>query len=288
MGRMKRYFFLALLVGWTAVLPACQSTQNFVRADGPVFIGAYAPEPPDFSGNLKVVTWNIKFAQEIDQAIGELQSQAELRGADFLLLQEMDETGVDAIARTLGYNYVYYPASVHAENGLNFGNAILSKWPLSQPGKILLPHESPANGQRRIAVTAVAAVGDQAIPIYSLHIETIALSSEKQLQQSEAIVQEIDPAAGVVIAGGDFNTIAQIGITALEERFARANMTRVAPGNRSTVIKAGKGFTADHIFVRGGKRLDSGVWPQTAASDHFPVWVDLSILQDEATENRHE
>ncbi len=278
MGLMKNYFYLAALMGLTAVLTACQSTQNYEDLAAPLFAGSYAETPADFAGKIKIVSWNIKFAKEVEQALTELQEVEALQDADFLLLQEMDEAGVDAIARTLGYNYVYYPASVHAENGLNFGNAILSKWPLSQPGKILLPHESPTNGQTRIAVTAVASVGDLEIPVYSIHTETFVLSSEKRLQQTEAIIEQIDEDAAVVIAGGDFNTISQIGVAALEERFARVDMERVSANTGPTVIRGSKGFTADHIFARNSEVIASGVWPDTKASDHFPVWVELVLL----------
>ncbi len=278
MGAMRLYFYLLLGVGLTAVFTACQSTQNYEDSTAPLFEGSYAETPADFSGKIKIVSWNIKFAEEVEQALTELQEVEALQGADFLLLQEMDEAGVDAIARTLGYNYVYYPASVHAENGLNFGNAILSKWPLSQPEKILLPHESPTNGQTRIAITAVATVGDREIPVYSIHTETFVLSSEKRLQQTEAIVEQIDEAVAVVIAGGDFNTISQIGVAALEERFARVDMERVSANTGPTVIRGSKGFTADHIFARNSEVIARGVWPDTEASDHFPVWVELVLL----------
>ncbi len=275
MGAMRLFFYLLLGVGLTAVFTACQSTQNYDDPNAPLFAGSYAETPADFAGELKIVSWNIKFAGEVEQALAELPEVEALRAADFLLLQEMDEASVDAIARTLGYNYVYYPASVHPETGRNFGNAILSKWPLSQPGKIVLPYESPTNGQTRIAVTAVATVGDREIPLYSTHNETFVLSSEKRLQQTETIVEQIDKGADIVIAGGDFNTISQIGVAALEERFAKADMERVPTG--PTVIRAGKGFPADHIFVRGGEIAASGVWSETEASDHFPVWVELAL-----------
>lgn len=278
MGAMRLYFYLLLGVGLTAVFTACQSTRNFDDPDAPLFEGSYAETPADVSGNLKIVSWNIKFAEEVEQAITELQEVEELQDADFLLLQEMDEASVDAMAQTLGYNYVYYPASVHPESGRNFGNAILSKWPLSQPGKIVLPYESPTNGQTRIAVTAVATIGDLEVPVYSIHTETFVLSSEKRLQQTEAIVEQIDDSVAVVIAGGDFNTISQIGVAALEERFARVNMERVSANTGPTVIRGSKGFTADHIFARNSEVIANGVWPDTEASDHFPVWVELTLL----------
>ncbi len=256
-------------------MAACQPVQNYSDPTGPLFTGNYAATPPDFNGQIKVVSWNIQIDREIEPAIADLQEAVELKDADFLLFQEMDETRTDTIAAALGYNYVYYPISVHPETGRNFGNAILSKWPLSRPEKILLPYESPTNKQIRAAVTAVAGVAGREITLYSIHNETAVLSSDKRLQQTDAIVEQIDEGTAVVIAGGDFNTISQIGVAALEERFAKAGMERADTG--VTVIRAGQGFAADHIFTRGGKVTDSGVWTDTEASDHFPVWVEMVV-----------
>jgi endonuclease/exonuclease/phosphatase family metal-dependent hydrolase len=74
-----------------------------------------------------------------------------LQGADIILLQEMDEAGTEHVARELAHNYVYYPASVPFMQGRNLGNAVLSRWPLTQPHKLLLPYRHLAIRQTRIA-----------------------------------------------------------------------------------------------------------------------------------------
>lgn len=61
---------------------------------------------------LRIVSFNIKFGRRIDAAI-EVLGTGNLRGADVLALQEMDEVGVERIARALKLNYVYYPGSIH-------------------------------------------------------------------------------------------------------------------------------------------------------------------------------
>lgn len=272
-----------LLFAFTAVnllflCVACDSIQNYEETTGPLFSGNYAESPLE-SGNLKVITWNIKFAEEVNTAVAELQEVRELQDADFLLLQEMDETAVDEIAKTLKYNYVYYPASVHNQNDKNFGNAILAKWPLSDPQKILLPHENPTNEQTRIAVKATAVINEQAIDIYSVHTETVWLSPEKRDEQIDAVVAEIDPEAEIVIVGGDFNTTREAEVTAVADRFAGIEMERFSAGADPTVTKFGLDFTADHVFARGVSLIENGVWQQTEASDHFPVWVELALVE---------
>ena len=54
----------------------------------------------------------------------------------------MDAPRTDAVARHLQMNYVYYPGSVH-ENGRDFGNAVLSRWPIVADKKLILPHRDP-------------------------------------------------------------------------------------------------------------------------------------------------
>lgn len=270
-----------LLAALTAVIllvfgAACDGTQNYEETTGPLFTGNYAEPPPEGDGHLKVITWNIKFAEAVDTAVAELKTVSELQDADVLLLQEMDETAVDEIAKTLKYNYVYYPASVHSQTDKNFGNAILARGPLSAPQKILLPHENPTNEQTRIAVKATAVINQQTIDLVSVHTETVWLSPEKRNEQIDAIVAEINPEAAIVIVGGDFNTTREAEVTAVSDRFAEIDMERASAGTEPTVTKFGLDFTADHIFARGVSLIENGVWQQTEASDHYPVWVELA------------
>ena len=74
-------------------------TKNFVDPTGPRFAGCCATEPE--RSELRVVTFNIQYSVEIDKAIRLFKSAPELRDADFVLLQEMDEDGVRRIADAL-------------------------------------------------------------------------------------------------------------------------------------------------------------------------------------------
>ena len=254
-----------------------RTMKNYDSPDGPRFTGQYAPEAPEFDGMLKVITWNIRFAQDVETAVTELQSIPDLQDADILLLQEMDEQGAELIARELGYNYVYYPASVHSYHKRNFGNAILTKWPIASDKKLLLPHENPSNRQLRIAVRATITIGGQDVLVYATHTETYWLPQDKRDEQAAAITADIlaEPGYETVIVGGDFNTVTQADVVDLEAVFAPAGLERIAAGAGPSVEVAGVGIEADHLFARGFTPKDNGVVADTAASDHFPVWVVL-------------
>ena len=75
-------------------------------------------------------TYNLRWGRHVNRAIHVLQTRAPLRGADVVLLQEMDADGTERIANALEMFWVYYPAAIHPKRGRDFGNAILSRWPI--------------------------------------------------------------------------------------------------------------------------------------------------------------
>lgn len=240
---------------------------------GPLFEGGYAgkrPFPPPTS--LKIITYNIDFGQLVDKAIVELITIPALQNSDILLLQEMDERGVDQIAQALHYNYIYYPASIH-KHGKNFGNAILSPWPISQPYKLLLPYYSIPIHQRRIAARAMVDVGGTPILVYNAHTETYLSTRQHRREQAIAILDDIDPAQAHVIVGGDFNTVRKATTLRIDKLAAEQGLTRATVNVGATVHRFPA--IADHIYVRGLSVMEAGKAEETAASDHLPVWAVL-------------
>lgn len=257
-----------------------RSMENYTAAYGPRFEGELSLPPFAFDGSLKVITWNIRFGEDVETAVAELQNNPSLQNADILLLQEMDEQGVAAIADELGYHYVYFPVSIHSHHKRNFGNAVLSKWPISAAHKLLLPHENPSNEQRRNAARATITIAGQTALLYSVHTETVWLPQGKRNAQAQAIAADIlaQPAVDFVIVGGDFNTITAADVAALENVLAQAGLARVSAGAGASVSVWGFEVAADHLFARGFTPLDNGVDAETAASDHYPVWANLFVL----------
>lgn len=267
--RSTLLFFLLLLT-------ACQPISNYDIEATP-FVGAYATTISTNSPNLRLVTWNIQYGEDVEAAATALFENENLNKADVLLLQEMDETAVSQIAQDLQLNYIYYPASIHSHHDKNFGNAILSPWPLSQPAKLILPHENPKNNQIRIAVRAVADIDGVPALIYSTHTETIWLSEAKRAAQIEAIVDDIAANGddyAIIIVGGDFNSTTAVSIQNITTQFESVGLERLSTGASPTVIVGGIEFTADHLFAKGITLIENGVETEIEASDHFPVWVD--------------
>lgn len=249
--------------GWNSVI-------NYLDPGGPVYRGS-SGVPSGFDRRIRVVTFNIQFARRVDRAIDALVSHPELHGADVLVLQEMDAPGVEAVARALRLNYVYYPVSRHPKHGRDFGNGLLSPWPIEECRKLLLPHTSRFLKQARAAVTAHIRIGDHALRVYSLHLEApFAISSDGRRRQAAEILADARSTEGPVIVAGDFNNH---GIGADFVRHGFAWPTKHVGGSV-------RGFSYDHVFVRGLRLAGStaGVARDVKdASDHRPVWADLQM-----------
>lgn len=245
---------------------------------GPKFEGHFAGAPPQDPQTLKVVSYNVNDGLDVPQVARELGMYNPLRGADFILLQEMDEEGTEQIARELQYNYIYYPSTMPARIARNFGNAILSRWPLSQPHKLILPHKHPTNKQLRIAVRATAELPDRVITLYSVHTETYTVMTKHRKAQVAAIADDIGPGESPVIVSGDFNTVSGRSIRRIKRLFGEIGLVRASAGSGTTVKKYKiRPSAADHIFTRGFEVKDRGTLYAALASDHFPVWVELIL-----------
>jgi endonuclease/exonuclease/phosphatase family metal-dependent hydrolase len=260
---MRRRAALALLGGGAM---GCATAENYLDPDGPRYAGTSGVT---FAGRphvLKVVSWNIAYARQIEGAIEQLRGHADLRGADIVLLQEMDAAGSQAIAGALGLNWVYYPSSVTPKTRRDFGNAVLTRFPIEADGKLLLPHLGRVLRRSRAATWARLRVGDEAWRVYSLHLGSpLGLSGGKRGEQAETVgrhaARSADPA---VIVGGDFNSHGAAGrVAALDFHWP----TRTIGGTTGS-------FPLDHVLLRGFRYAHSGIARGIrGVSDHRPVWT---------------
>jgi len=195
------------LIGTIALsLPlGCALAKNFDDPNGPRYVGTYSTVPSMAADDFTLATFNIEFGVEVERAANEIRAYAELADAAVLLLQEMDPVGTDWIARELGYDYVYYPGSIH--HGKEFGNAVLSRWPIADDRKLILPYRNPTNGRIRIAVRATLDTPSGAVVVYSVHSDTIWLGPRARLEQAQAIIDDARTFAPPIAIGGDFNTL---------------------------------------------------------------------------------
>ena len=247
----------------------CAAASNYVDSAGPRFGGAAPARAPAASGDtVRVVAFNIAFARHTAGAIDLLRSRPGLAGADLILLQEMDAPSTEAVAESLGLSWVYYPSVLHPTSDRDFGNAVLSRWPIIADRKIILPHLARVRSSQRVAVAATVMTDRGPVRVYSVHLATlIGNGPAARRDQLSTVLADADSFPTVLI-GGDFNseTVAEV---ALERGYAWP--TRGLPHTNSW-------WTFDHVLVRGlALAADSamGVAGNGGTSDHNPIWAVL-------------
>ena len=262
---------VALIVLGLAAGAGCRTASNHTDALGPRYAGTPAavalPATTGAPDALRLVTFNIQFAKHVDRAIEVLNAGEPLQGADIITLQEMDADGTRRIADALGMAYVYDPAVLHRRTRRDFGNAILSRWPIVEDRKVILPHLARFENTQRVATAATVLVGDVAVRVYSVHLATwVEVGPGARRDQVQAILADARPYERVIVSG-DMNSY---GIGAA---FQVAGYRWPTEHNPAT----DRWFKWDHIFLKGldaPERDSTGVFRETrGASDHRPVWA---------------
>ncbi|HEY8231697.1 MAG TPA: endonuclease/exonuclease/phosphatase family protein [Vicinamibacteria bacterium] len=265
-----------------AASAACVPATNYLDPAGPIH--QWRREEPPLTvpapATLRVVSFNIAYAIEIDRAISVLREVDALRDADVLALQEMDAPGTARIAQALGMNAVYFPSGVHPKHLRDFGCAVLSPWPLSEPRKLVLPHGARGSGLRRAAASAVVTRRGERIRVYSVHLPSpFAISGGSRKDELRALAKDAATSVEPVVIAGDFNSHGKVEEL---ERAGFAWLTRgLGGGTRFRLL----GITLanlryDHVVTRGlalapGPDALGVVADNRGASDHRPIWAVL-------------
>ncbi len=265
---------LPLLLALAVPIAGCRTGLNYGRPEGPRYSGgaASAATAPTRAGDtLRVVTFNIELGRRVDSALVVLTTEPALRGADVVLLQEMDEAGTQRIAAALRMAYVYYPASVRRSTHREFGNAVLSRWPIVADAKLVLPHIGRLARTERTATAATIRVDSVLVRVYSTHLGTFfQVGGGGRRDQLRTILADADRFPRVIL-GGDMNSA---GVGRLAEELGYAWPTR----RERHTDKLGR---LDHIFLRGLDVPDSAaagiVRDNHHASDHRPVWARVIL-----------
>ncbi len=227
------------------------------------------------------MAWNIEHGRKIDQAIDEIQSTPELASSDIILVQEMSPDSAAQLADGLDVNHVYGAVADSCVTGLPFGNAVLSRWPITGSETIPLPGVAPISPQPRCAVHATVEINGTVISAISVHLETAYMRRKGRTAQARALARH--PLANrpvPTVIGGDFNSASPLAVQAIDRVMNGAAFARATDAGEPTFRRFSRPFTLDHLYARGvsghpWKTAASGVIQTATASDHQPIWTDL-------------
>jgi endonuclease/exonuclease/phosphatase family metal-dependent hydrolase len=257
---------------------ACRPGVNYADPVSPRYAGsARVVNTPSERDTLRIVSFNIEYARETRRAARLLSTVARLRDADIILLQEMTAPATRFLADSLHMRYVYYPAIYNRILRRDIGNAILSRWPIADDAKLILPGQSRYAKTQRIATAATIKFRDRSIRIYSTHFGTPAdLGRKGRAAQLQSILDDAS-AYPLVVIGGDMNS---------------ADVGRVARGAgylwpTDTIPSSNAFGRFDHFFVRGlvmpGKASVGTYRVPRSISDHSPIWIRLRLPLTQAS-----
>jgi endonuclease/exonuclease/phosphatase family metal-dependent hydrolase len=186
--------------------------------------------PP--SGSLRAVAWNIQRGIHFDRLRAALLEHPILRGADVLLLSEVDNglgrSGNRHVARdladALGMSYAFAPSYLtleddHLENPEGrentlalAGNAILSRAPIRRAISADLPElrdkfssSEKRLGKKRAVIAELETAGGPVV-VAQAHLDSNASSRQRAQQLAALLAQAGTLDVPRVLVGGDLNT----------------------------------------------------------------------------------
>ena len=224
---------------------------------------------------LTFLTWNIHGrtllgAREHEAEVAELIRRS---GADVVALQEVaavdGERGqAERIASLLGWHSTFAPNLLRGR--LSFGNALLSRAPLSTPRTVDL--SQPRREPRGCVMSESGG-----ITFASVHL---GLAHRERARQAARLTDALASVGGPLVVGGDMND----WFPGRDTRAMRARLSDVQPG--ASYPARLPLFRLDHVFHGPGvERVRAEVISSPiarAASDHLPVVATLAIAAGEA------
>ncbi|WP_169974359.1 endonuclease/exonuclease/phosphatase family protein [Tautonia rosea] len=238
---------------------------------------------------LRILTYNINHGEGIDSRIdlNRITSVIQHAQPDLVALQEVDRgmarTGrldqARLLASRLGMEYVF------GENfeflGGSFGNAVLSRVPITEHRNHLLP--SPAGGEPRGALSATLSLADDGSTFRIISTQFDHRQDDRnRLAAADWLAGLADnPDAPPAILAGDLNAIP----TSPTVRRLSTRWTPASPEVMPTVPANAPRAAFDHVFVAPADRwsiVEVRVLPDSEASDHRPILIVLDWLPQTA------
>jgi endonuclease/exonuclease/phosphatase family metal-dependent hydrolase len=244
---------LRLAAAALAVLAACDPfNTGFHDTEQAVLYRASRPGPePAPAGAITVVTWNVKYGgarlrffwecrgtrvlmteEEVRADVGALAAYLLALRPDVVLLQEVDTAGskrsayVDQVQLLLdgsGLNYAAYASQWKADyipsdgqGPIDSGNAVLSRWPITQAIRHALPLQTDISSleryfylKRNLLEVHLAVPGVGEVAVVDLHAEAFSTdgTKKKHLERFKALLDDLSARGLPVLGGGDFNEI---------------------------------------------------------------------------------
>lgn len=241
------------------------------------------------SPSLRVLSYNIHHGQGVDDVLSLRRIAQVIRGsdADIVALQEVDQgcgrsvgqLQASELEKLTGY-YAVFGKAIDFDGG-EYGQAILSRWPIATSLVHRLPNE--ASREQRIVLEAMVPSELGLIRVLGTHLD----HSKQDLRQLQSIAvdalldklvaSDLKPIATVL--AGDLNDTPKS--RTLESFQQRWQMDPRVPSQASATYPSGSPKSRiDYVMVERSGRLELEkleVLQEPAGSDHLPVLATLLV-----------
>ena len=286
---MKRILTAAALL---LVVAACNKDENYNDK-----YGDRAVIPPK-GQSLRVMTYNIYGARATSPAnAADLDAIAEVirrQNPDFVTLNEVDvftnRTGKDVhqacdLAEKLGMEW-HFSKAIDRDGG-EYGDAVLSKYPILEKRSYRLPCAAEQPGENRSLCVIRVQIDGKDLYVASTHLDHLSGDASRLVQATEIRRIRDTELEGDLILCGDLNAIPSSNVIATMTSF----LTNTGPIDQYTFPSDDPSRKIDYIMyapiehfgvqncqvVSRGDQQVGGV----DASDHRPVIADIRFQTEE-------
>ena len=286
---MKRILTAAALL---LVVAACNKDENYNDK-----YGDRAVIPPK-GQSLRVMTYNIYGARATSPAnAADLDALAEVirrQDPDFVTLNEVDvftdRTGKDVhqardLAEKLGMEW-HFSKAIDRDGG-EYGDAVLSKYPILETRSYRLPCAAEQPGEDRSLCVIRVQIDGKDLYVASTHLDHLSGDASRLVQATEIRRIRDTELEGDLILCGDLNAIPSSNVIATMTSF----LTNTGPIDQYTFPSDDPSRKIDYIMyapiehfgvqncqvVSRGDQQVGGV----DASDHRPVIADIRFQTEE-------
>ncbi|GBC83376.1 hypothetical protein HRbin10_02523 [bacterium HR10] len=243
--------------------------------------GSFRRERSDETpATIRIVSYNVHLGKRLERVLELFRTHPELSRADVIALQEVVRerqlSHARLLAERLGFDYVYLPGK--RKGGREIGLALLSRYPLLDVERIVLPQQRRPNDLPRVALGATIELGAVRLRIYNLHVQALVPVELKVKQVEAALERALRHPTPCRLLLGDLNTLTRGDRRALDRRLREAGFIPALPESPWTYRRFFIRMTLDAIYVQNLQVLNAGVAHDAVASDHRPVWADVSLL----------
>lgn len=282
---MKRILTAAALL---LVVAACNEDENYNDK-----YGDKAVIPPK-GRSLRVMTYNIYGARATSPAnAADLDALAEVirrQNPDFVTLNEVDvftdRTGKDVhqardLAEKLGMEW-HFSKAIDRDGG-EYGDAVLSKYPILETRSYRLPCAAEQPGEDRALCVIRVQIDGKDLYVASTHLDHLSGDASRLVQAAEIRRIRDTELEGDLILCGDLNAIPSSNVIATMTSF----LTNTGPIDQYTFPSDDPDRKIDYIMYapiehfgvqncqvvsRGDQQIDG-----VDASDHRPVIADIQV-----------